>query len=110
MEAKVFINGNLGNDAQVTNFSNGNAVIEFSIATNHFYTDKNGEAQQKTSWHDCKRFVKEVNTAFLEKLSKGSTIVVAGNLKYEEYVREITKSKSINIKRAYIDVKEISLV
>ena len=40
MEAKVFVNGNLGNDAQVTNFSNGNAVIEFSIATNHFYKDK----------------------------------------------------------------------
>jgi single-stranded DNA-binding protein len=30
MEAKVFLTGNLGNDAQVTNFSNGNAVIEFS--------------------------------------------------------------------------------
>ena len=110
MEAKVFVNGNLGNDAQVTNFSNGNAVIEFSIATNLFYTDKNGEAQQKTTWHNCKRFVREVNTAFVEKLSKGKSIVVAGNLKYEEYDKEVTKSKSITIKHAYIDVKEISLV
>ena len=71
---------------------------------------KNGEAQQLTSWHDCKRFVREVNTAFVEKLTKGASIVVAGNLKYEEYAKEITKSKSINIKHAYIDVKEISLV
>jgi len=109
MEAKVFLNGNLGNDAQVTNFSNGNAVLEFSIATNHYYTDKNGESQQKTSWHDCKRFVTRVNDAFVEKLSKGAHIVVAGNLKYEEYTKEISKTKSVNMKRAYIDVKEIAL-
>jgi len=109
MEAKVFATGNLGNDAQVTNFSNGNAVIEFSIATNQFYTDKNGEAQQKTTWHDCKRFVREVNANFIEKLSKGSSVVVAGILKYEEYTKEISKTKSVNIKHAYIDVKEITL-
>jgi len=109
MEAKVFLTGNLGNDAQVTNFSNGNAVIEFSVAANYFYTDKNGEAQQKTTWHDCKRYVREVNTAFIEKLTKGKTIVVAGTLNYEEYAKEISKSKSVNIKRAYIDVKEVSL-
>lgn len=109
MEAKVFATGNLGNDAQVTNFSNGNAVIEFSIATNQFYTDKNGEAQQKTTWHDCKRFVREVNASFVEKLSKGVSVVIAGNLKYEEYTKEISKTKSVNIKRAYIDVKEITL-
>jgi len=109
MEAKVFLTGNLGNDAQVTNFSNGNAVIEFSMATNMFYTDKKGEAQQKTTWHECKRFVREVNSSFIEKLSKGTSVVVAGSLRYEEYAKEITKTKSVNIKRAYIDVKEITL-
>lgn len=110
MEAKVFLTGNLGNDAQVTNFSNGNAVIEFSVATNVFYTDKNGEAQQKTSWHDCKRYVREVSSSFTEKLTKGSTVVVAGALNYEEYAKAISKTKSVSIKRAYIDVKEIALV
>jgi single-strand DNA-binding protein len=109
MEAKVFLTGNLGNDAQVTNFSNGNAVIEFSVATNHFYTDKKGESQQKTAWHDCKRYVREVSPTFIEKLTKGSAVVVAGTLSYEEYAKEISRTKSVNIKRAYIDVKEISL-
>jgi len=110
MEAKVFLNGNLGNDAQVTNFTNGNAVIEFSIATNYHYTDKNGEAQQKTTWHDCKRYVREVSQPFVDKLTKGAALVVAGTLRYEEYAKEITKTKSVNVKHAYIDVKEISLV
>ena len=77
--------------------------------TNMFFTDKNGEAQQKTTWHECKRFVREVNSSFVEKLSKGTSLVVAGSLRYEEYAKEITKTKSVNIKRVYIDVKEITL-
>jgi single-strand DNA-binding protein len=109
MEAKVFLTGNLGNDAQVTNFSNGNAVIEFSVATNQYYTDKNGEAQQKTSWHDCKRFVRQVNQAFIDKLSKGASLTLAGTLKYEEFTKEVTKTKSINIRKAFIEVAEIAL-
>jgi single-strand DNA-binding protein len=109
MEAKVFLTGNLGNDAQVTNFSNGNAVIEFSVATNQYYTDKNGEAQQKTSWHDCKRFVRQVNQAFIDKLSKGASLTLAGTLKYEEFAKEVTRTKSINIRKAYIEVAEIAL-
>ncbi len=109
MEAKVFLTGNLGNDAQVTNFSNGNAVIEFSVATNQFYTGKNGEAQQKTAWHDCKRYVREVNALLVEKLTKGASIVVAGTLNYDEFTKEVSKAKTVNLKRAYIDVKELSL-
>jgi len=109
MEAKVFLTGNLGNDAQVTNFSNGNAVIEFSVATNQYYTDKNGEAQQKTSWHDCKRFVRQVNQAFIDKLFKGASLTLAGTLKYEEFAKEVTRTKSINIRKAYIEVAEIAL-
>jgi single-strand DNA-binding protein len=109
MEAKVFLTGNLGNDAQVTNFSNGNAVIEFSVATNQFFNGKNGEAQQKTTWHDCKRYVREVNASLVEKLTKGASIVLAGTLNYEEYAKEVSKAKTVNVKRAYIDVKELSL-
>lgn len=110
MEAKVFLNGNLGNDANVTNFSNGNAVLEFSIATNHFYTDKNGESQQKTSWHDCKRFVRTVNQSLVDKLTKGATVTIFGTLNYDEYDKEVTKSKSIRIKRAFIDVKAMEIL
>ncbi len=60
MEAKVFTSGNLGNDAKVINFENGNAVITFSIATNSYYTNSDGEQVQLTTWHDCKKFVKNV--------------------------------------------------
>jgi hypothetical protein len=59
MEAKVFTSGNLGNDAKVINFENGKSVITFSIATNSYYTNADGEQVQKTTWHDCKKFVRQ---------------------------------------------------
>ncbi len=83
--------------------------MEFSVATNQFYTGKNGEAQQKTTWHDCKRYVREVNTSLVEKLTKGASVVLAGTLHYDEFSKEVGKTKSVSMKRAYIDVKELSL-
>jgi single-strand DNA-binding protein len=108
MEAKVFATGHLGKDAEVIQFSNGNAVIEFSLATNRYYTDSNGESQQKTTWHSCKRFVREVKSV-IDKLVKGTAITISGVLQYEEYTKEVTKTKSVNIKRAYIDVQEFTV-
>ena len=52
MEAKVFTSGNLGNDAKVINFENGNAVITFSIATNSYYTNSDGELESDESETD----------------------------------------------------------
>ena len=94
MEAKVFTSGNLGNDAKVINFENGNAVINFSIATNSYYTNADGEQVQKTTWHDCKKFVRQVNSKFMEMLTKGATVTILGTLAYDEYDKEVTKTKS----------------
>lgn len=102
MEAKVFLNGNLGKDAEVVNFKNGNAVITFSIPSNSYYM-KDGERVQTTTWHNCKKFVKEVNPKFLAILKKGANFTVVGNLKYDEYTTDGAKHI-----RAYIEVEEIS--
>jgi len=56
------------------------------------------------------RYVREDSSSFTEKLTKGSTVVVAGTLNYEEYAKAISKTKSVSIKRACIDVKDIALV
>ena len=109
MEAKVFTSGNLGNDANVINFENGNSVITFSIATNSYYTKSDGEQIQTTTWHDCKKFVKQVNEKLITKLIKGATVTILGTLSYEEYDKEVTKTKSVKIKKAFIDVKVIEI-
>ena len=110
MEAKVFTSGNLGNDAKVINFENGKSVITFSIATNSYYTNSEGEQVQLTTWHDCKKFVKKVNEQFVEKLITGSKVTILGTLSYDEFDKGVSKTKSVKIKRAYIDVKVIEIM
>ena len=110
MEAKVFTSGNLGNDAKVITFENGNSVITFSIATNSYYTNADGETVQKTTWHDCKKFVRQTNEKFLEKLTKGATVTILGTLSYHEYDKDVTKTKSVKIKKAYIDVVAMEIL
>jgi single-strand DNA-binding protein len=109
MEAKVFVSGKLGNNANVIQFENGRAVITFSIATNSYYTNSAGEQVQNTTWHDCKKFVRTVNEKLVEKLVKGVTVTIMGTLQYEEYEKPVTKTKSTKIKKAYIDVAGLEI-
>ena len=101
MKAKVFATGRLGKDAEVKGFENGNSVIEFSLATNIVWKDKEGEQQQKTDWHDVRIYVKAISEKFVEKLSKGTSITVTGEVGYNEY-EDKNRSKQ---KRMYMDVQ-----
>ena len=49
---KLQVIGNLGQDARVTDV-NGNRSINFSIAYNRKYTDKDGVMVEKTTWVNC---------------------------------------------------------
>ena len=60
--------------------------------------------------HDRKKFVKNVNEKFIEKLTKCATITILDTLNYDEFEKEITKTKSVKIKKAYIDVKVIEIL
>ncbi|MDN5210750.1 single-stranded DNA-binding protein [Fulvivirgaceae bacterium BMA12] len=53
MEAKVFASGNLESNAAIVYFKNGNAIIQFSIATSNYYHNQHGEVIQQPTGHDC---------------------------------------------------------
>ena len=108
MKAQVFVTGKIGQDAKVKEFDNGRAVIEFSVASNSFYTDKNGERIQNTQWHTCKKFTKEVNQKFVDLLKKGASVLVSGSLMYNEW-EETAGKKIIKHNDAYIQVIDIDL-
>ena len=80
MKFKAIGTGRLGKNADVTPFENGRSVIEFSVAANSFYKNKEGEKVQDTEWHDIKVFVKDVNQKFVDRLAKGAEVTVAGTL------------------------------
>jgi len=85
---KVMLIGRLGRDPEIRYSQQGLAVVNFSIATSEFWTDKNtGDRQEKTEWHNIVVFGKQAETC--EKyLSKGSQIYVEGRLQTSNYEKE----------------------
>jgi len=49
---KVMLIGNLGRDPEVTKTNGGASVASFSIASTEKYTDKSGNKQEQTEWHN----------------------------------------------------------
>lgn len=84
---EVTIIGNLGNDPEVRYTQSGAAITTISVATSERWKDKNGEQQEKTSWHRIKFFGRLAEIAG-EYLKKGSQVYVEGSLRYGSYEKE----------------------
>jgi single-strand DNA-binding protein len=85
---KVMLIGNLGRDPEIRYSQQGVAVVNFPIATNEQWVDKNtGEKQEKTEWHRIVAFRKQAE--ILEKyLSKGSQVYIEGKLQTRSYEKD----------------------
>ncbi|HYV49362.1 MAG TPA: single-stranded DNA-binding protein [Myxococcaceae bacterium] len=81
---KVILIGNLGRDPEVRFTPSGQAVANFTVATNESWTDKQGQKQERTEWH---RIVVWGKLAELcgEYLSKGRQCFVEGRLQTREW-------------------------
>ena len=78
---KAILVGNLGNDAEFKVTQGGQAVLKFSLATTEKYKDKNGEKQEKTSWHTCDMWGERAEK-LAKHLTKGTKLVVTGSIQY----------------------------
>ena len=76
---KAFVLGNVTRDPETRALPNGQAVANFSIATNRFYTNKNGEKKQQTEFHNIVAFGKLAETSD-RYLTKGSLALIEGRL------------------------------
>lgn len=71
--------GRLGIDPKTVKLESGTLKVSFSMATNEYYSDKNGERIEDTQWHNVVTFGKTAEIA--EKyLKKGSEVIVSGKL------------------------------
>ena len=52
MVNKVILIGRLGKDPEVRSTPSGTTVTRFSLATDERFTDRNGEKQDRTEWHN----------------------------------------------------------
>jgi len=76
---KVMIIGNLGGDPEMRYTANGNAVTNFTVATNREYTTGDGERRQETEWFRVVTWnrLAEICSQYL---AKGRQVYVEGRL------------------------------
>ncbi len=81
---KVILIGNLGRDPELRYTQGGQAVANFTLATNERFSGKDGEKQERTEWH---RIVAWGRTAELcaQYLSKGRSVYLEGRLQTREW-------------------------
>jgi single-strand DNA-binding protein len=80
----MFLIGNVGRDPEIRTTTGGSKVATFSIATTERWKDKDGERQERTTWHNCVVWgllVKVVE----DYVHKGSKIAVLGRMEVRKY-------------------------
>ena len=90
---RVLLIGRLGQDVDFKVTPNGDPLARFSVATSDVWTDKNGERQEKTSWHNCVVFGKQAEIAD-KYLRKGAQVYVEGKIEYREVADEQGNKKN----------------
>jgi single-strand DNA-binding protein len=81
---KVILVGRLGRDPETRYTGGGQAVANFSVATDESYKDKNGERQKRTEWHKIVVWSKLAEIA-QQYLKKGSLLYLEGRLQTREW-------------------------
>jgi single-strand DNA-binding protein len=81
---KIIVVGNLGRDPELRYTPQGNAVCNFSMATNEKRRDKSGESQDVTTWFRITLWGKQAENAS-KYLTKGSPVYIEGRLRVEEW-------------------------
>jgi single-strand DNA-binding protein len=81
---KVILIGNLGRDPEIRYTKSGQAVGNFTLATNESYTTREGNREERTEWH---RIVVWGKTAehCSRYLSKGRTVYIEGRISTREW-------------------------
>jgi single-strand DNA-binding protein len=94
---KAILVGRLGRDPETRYTSAGQAVCNFTLATDETYKDRNGERQKRTEWHRIVVWAKQAEIA-QQYLHKGSLIFVEGRIQTRQWDdREGQKRTTVEI-------------
>ncbi len=81
---KVMMIGRLGQDPEIRYTQSGSAVANFSIATNEYWTDKQGEKRERTDWHNVVAWSKQADLV-QSYLKKGSQVYIEGKIQNSDW-------------------------
>ncbi len=79
MYQKIVIVGNLGGDPEMRYTPSGQAVTNFSVATNYQYTNSDGAQVKDTTWFRVSAWGRMAEVCN-QYLSKGSKVLVEGRM------------------------------
>lgn len=80
----IHLTGNLGAAPTTFVLPSGGLTCRFSLATNEYYRNKEGEKVTRTEWHVVKAYGK-LAELFVEHLDKGSQISIVGSMRYRKW-------------------------
>ncbi len=89
---KVILVGRLGKDPEIRSTPQGTSVAKFTVATDEKFTDRSGERQERTEWHNIvawRKLAEQCN----EYLSKGRKVYIEGALKTRSWDDQQTGQK-----------------
>ncbi len=76
---KVFLYGNLTRDPEMRALPSGMNVVNFSLATNRTFKDRDGKKQEQADFHNVVVFGKQADIVN-QYLKKGSAVFVEGRM------------------------------
>ena len=84
---KVLLYGNLTRDPELRALPSGMNVVNFSIATNRTFKDRDGKKQEQTDFHNIVVFGRQADTVN-QYMKKGSAVFVEGRLQTRSWEKE----------------------
>lgn len=84
---KVLLYGNLTRDPELRALPSGMNVVNFSIATNRVFRDRDGKKQEQADFHNVVVFGRQADTVN-QYLKKGSSVFVEGRLQTRSWEKD----------------------
>ena len=81
---KVILVGRLGKDPELRSIPSGTSVAKFSLATDERFTDKAGEKQERTEWHNVVVWGKLAEICG-QYLRKGKLVYIEGSIRTDSW-------------------------
>ena len=89
---KVILVGRLGKDPEIRSIPSGATVAKFTLATDERFTDKSGEKQERTEWHDIEAW-ERLGEICGQYLRKGSLVYIEGSIRTDTWDDKETGQK-----------------
>ena len=81
---KVILVGRLGKDPEIKSTAGGQTVAKFTMATDEKFTDKSGEKQERTEWHNIVAWARLAEICG-QYLRKGSLVYIEGSIRTDSW-------------------------